>query len=434
MQQHSFETVDEPSVAERVIRIARLQAVDGQLPSSDLAALLDVSRISPHMREFVFRTLEGDGISVTNMGNNDCATGEASEVQDLLGVPSAHPVLASDESIKAARSRLSRDRLLRRPWKQVLTAREEVGLAALIRGPGVALNEELPENYRRQLPNGDERALAYDALLLHNLGLVWSIAQKHGANGMDYEDIAHQGVFGLIRAVQKFDATRGYKFSTYATWWIRQAIQRALANEGRLIRVPVHILERISKVERARTRLVTLYGNCTAKEIANATGLSIDQVIECTRLNMGTASLDVQVGDNGGVLADFVAEDYERLTDPAAIFDQQATISVIENSLDMLPERQANILRLRAGMDGDPKTLEQIGEIYGLTRERIRQVERQGIESLRPVLEERGIKRASSKETKTKSKLVFFSAAGCRLEVRAFGSCGQYGLLLGVDF
>lgn len=409
MQQPSFETPDNPSVIGRVIRIARLQAVDGQLPARDLSALLDTAKISPHVREFVLRTLENDDVSITGMGDNGWSSSEELTDREPFDEPSAHPILASDESIQAARSRLNRDRRSRRPWKQVLTAEEEVGLAALARGPGMALNEELPEDYRRQLPDGDERALAYDALILHNLGLVWSISQRHSADGMDYEDISQLGVFGLIRAIQKFDATRGHKFSTYATWWIRQAIQRGLANEGRLIRVPFHMLERINRVERAKTNLMTLYGKCTAKDIANATALPIDQVIECLRLNMGIASLDMRVGNmDGGALGDFVAEDYERLTDPAALFDQQATISVIENSLDLLPERQASILRLRAGMDGDPKTLEQIGEIYGLTRERIRQVERQGIKSLQPILEKRGIKRTSNKDAKTNSKLVLF--------------------------
>lgn len=413
MQQHSIETVGDSSVVGRVVRIAQLQAMDGRLPARDLSALLDVAKISPHMREFVLKALEDEGISVTGSSDDEWSTDEECGDPDLFDRPSAHPILASDESIHAARARLSRDRRSLRPWKQLLTAQEEVGLAALIRGSEIALNAELPEDYRRLLPTGDERALAYDALLLHNLGLVWSIAQRHGADGMDYEDIAQHGVLGLIRAIQKFDATRGYKFSTYATWWIRQAIQRGLMNEGRLIRVPVHMLERINKVERARAQLITLYGQCTVKDIANATALPISQVIECLRLSIGIVSLDIPVGDQSdGVLADFIADDPERLTDPATVFDQVVTVSLIENSLDMLPERQATILRLRAGMvDGEPWTLEQIGQVYGLTRERIRQVERQASESLRRLLEARGIKRASGKKARTKSKLLICSAS-----------------------
>jgi RNA polymerase sigma factor (sigma-70 family) len=407
VQQRSFETVDVPALLARVIQIARQQSVASQLPRVDVEALFDLAKLSPQMRESAIQAIEHAGVSLTEPTGNDLITMSGEGNQAHRNHSPVRSIGANEENIRAARARLIRDRWSRHPWKQILTAQEEVGLSMLVRGPEVALTQELPAEYRRQLSDGDERAIAYDAFVLHNLGLVWSFIQKLPAGGMESDDIVQHGFFGLSRAIQKFDATLGNKFSIYATWWIRQAVQRGLANEASLIRLPAHMHERINKVTQARSHLMMLYGRCTAKDISSATNLPVSQVEECLRLNAGIVSLDMPIGEGGGpALGDFIPEDYERLTDPAVLFEQKATLSVIERCLAMLPARQADILRLRAGLvGGEPKTLDQIGQIYGLTRERIRQLERQAHESLRPLLEQQGIKRTGRPESDKKTEL-----------------------------
>jgi RNA polymerase primary sigma factor len=189
-----------------------------------------------------------------------------------------------------------------KPWKRILTAEEEVGLAALMRGPDVLLDQELPEGYRATLDATDDRALAFDALMLHNIRLVWSIARTYVADGLEPEDIAHHGMIGLRRAVEKFDATKGYKFSTYATHWIRQSISRGIENDSRLIRLPAHIIERMNQVLRIRDRMVMENGSFTVAALASETGLPFSKVMEFLRLEAGTVSLDKPVKDDGDTL------------------------------------------------------------------------------------------------------------------------------------
>ena len=215
--------------------------------------------------------------------------------------------------------------------------------------------------------------------MVHNMRLVWSIARTQGAGRLELEDVVQNGMLGLRRAVEKFDATQGYKFSTYATWWIRQSITRGIANEGRLIRIPVHMLEQVNKVLAVRNRILAESGTCGLSRLIGETGLSAEKVIECLRLAVGVVSLDKPVEEGGDSLGEFVLTLPADEADPAQLIDRMTLQQLIRDALSDLTEREAVIIRLREGIDNDtPLTLDEIGRGLGLTRERIRQIEGQG--------------------------------------------------------
>lgn len=282
----------------------------------------------------------------------------------------ARPLLAYDRDQKSRR--------------RVLTAQEEVGLAQLMRGSGGDLTAALPKGFRASLRPGDERAAAFDALVAHNEGLVWSIVRTYTGSGLDDEDLYQHGILGLMRAIEKFDASQGTKFSTYGTWWIRQGMTRGIANEGAMIRIPVHLHEQIRKVAIARSRLLSQYGYTSLTAISRSVGMTPDKVAECLRLGAGVVSLDAPLRDDPDFsIADLISVDPDEVTDPGEIIDRRAGIEVIRKALDRMNDRNAIVLRLRYGFDGeDEHTLEQIGAKLTLTRERIRQIEVKAKEEL----------------------------------------------------
>src|SRR6476469_5377764 len=250
----------------------------------------------------------------------------------------------------------------------LLTAAQEVELAKAIEG-------------------GDKGAK--DLLVNSNLRLVVSIATKYQGHGLMLLDLIQEGIIGLIRAAEKFDWRKGFKFSTYATWWIRQAVQRGVANKARVIRIPVHIVEREQKISRAERELLTqLERTPTDEELAQKAKLPLKQVREVRNAARAVASLDRPVGeDDSASFGDLFAS--EELTP-----DQQVEVDLTEKALhaaiSALPEREQRILTLRYGLSGteDPKSLEEIGRILGITRERVRQLE---AEALRRLAERREI-------------------------------------------
>jgi RNA polymerase primary sigma factor len=292
----------------------------------------------------------------------------------------------STDLVRAYLKEIGRVALLNAEQEVELAKRIEAGLFAAERLRQAECGElkvakALAKDYDWLTADGQR---AKDHLLEANLRLVVSVAKRYTGRGMAFLDLIQEGNLGLIRAVEKFDYTKGYKFSTYATWWIRQAITRAMADQARTIRIPVHMVEQINKLTRVQRQMLQDLGRePTAEELAKELDMTPDKVVEIQGYAREPVSLEQNVGDEGdSQLGDFI-EDAD-----APIAAEVVSFGLLQRELDSvlktLPEREAAVVALRFGLtDGQPRTLDEIGREFGLTRERIRQIEAKTLSKLR---------------------------------------------------
>ena len=244
------------------------------------------------------------------------------------------------------------------------------------------LSAEKEIELANRIAEGDQSAK--NELVEANLRLVVSLARHYQGCGLSYQDLIQEGNIGLIKAAEKFDVSKGFRFSTYASWWIKQALSRAIADQSRIIRIPVHMTENINKFKKTERELLSkLNREPKIKEIADAMGISEKQAKEIQSYIVEPTSLDIQVGDDDDTTIGSFIED-THFVNPESAYIKESNGDVVNAVLDTLSDREANILRLRFGIGGKKAmTLEEVGKEYGLTRERIRQIEAKALRKLR---------------------------------------------------
>ena len=339
---------------------------DGMIRAADLTAQLEKMQLTPEKIEEIYDRFDAMGIQIVtaDLELELADVGVDPDVDlDLAGLEEEELVDPVD---------LAAEYSLDDPVRMYL---KEIGQIKLL-----SADEEI--ELAKQIAEGNQAAK--NKLTEANLRLVVSIAKKYSGRGLHILDLIQEGNTGLIRAVDKFDWTKGNKFSTYATWWIRQAITRAIADQARTIRVPVHMVEVINKATRCNRKLVQELGRePTVEEIAKELNLPVEKIIEANRTAADTLSLDTPVGDEEDTSIGSFVED-ERTPGPADATSNALLAEALKEILGTLTEREADVLRMRFGMyDGRTHTLEEVGQIFGVTRERIRQIENKAIRKLR---------------------------------------------------
>ncbi|MCX4452206.1 sigma-70 family RNA polymerase sigma factor [Streptomyces sp. NBC_01728] len=293
-------------------------------------------------------------------------------------------------AVAAALTVLENDRFRRRPEMRLLSAEAEVGLAVLVRGGPDRMAEEPDDDTLSGLPPDDLRIRARDCLVLHNQRLVHKMVPRYLDQGLDYDDLFQHGALGLMRAARKFDPAKGFKFSTYATWWVRQSISRGIADEGAVIRIPVHMHEQVRKVALAERTLAIQGRPAGVADVAVYCDMTMQKVEEARKLSRRTDSLDRVIGD-GVTLGDFIGWTNPLPPVEKGVLDAML-LGQVMSVVDTLSEREAHILVRRLGLDGDePSTLDELGKQIGRTRERVRQIESKAKTKVRYRLVEAGL-------------------------------------------
>lgn len=327
---------------EKLIEIAR---VKGQLAEEEIVARMEKLDATASEVETVFKALEAEKITVVETN--------IAETEDIFEKIKAD--INVDDSVKMYL--------------------KDIGQVPL-------LSKEEEHDLAEKMTNGDKRAK--ERLSEANLRLVVSIAKRYVGRGMQFLDLIQEGNLGLMKAVEKFDHTKGFKFSTYATWWIRQAITRAIADQARTIRIPVHMVETINKQMRVSRQLLQIYGRePTPEEIASAMGTTEERVREIQKIAQDPVSLETPIGEEeDSHLGDFI-EDYNA-TSPSDMAETNMLKEHLVQVLSTLTPREEKVLRLRYGIDDShPRTLEEVGKEFNVTRERIRQIEAKALRKLR---------------------------------------------------
>jgi len=342
---------------------------DGMIRSADLNALLEQMELTAEKIEEIYDRFEAMNIQILGA---ELELDISDDLDLVLDDELDMDIAALEEEELIDPVDLAAEYNLDDPVRMYL---KEIGQVKL-------LSAEEEVELAQRVAEGDQAAK--NKLTEANLRLVVSIAKKYSGRGLHILDLIQEGNTGLIRAVDKFDWTKGNKFSTYATWWIRQAITRAIADQARTIRVPVHMVEVINKATRCNRKLVQELGRePTVEEIAAELKLPVEKIIEANRTAADTLSLDTPVGDEEDTSIGSFVED-ERTPGPADATSNALLAEALKEILDTLTEREADVLRMRFGMyDGRTHTLEEVGQIFGVTRERIRQIENKAIRKLR---------------------------------------------------
>ena len=339
----------------------------GKLSSKVLIDTLDAMGADDELSDRIYEQLESAGIEI-----------DISDVMDVIGKPleltptEEELQNTADEVVVEDPNALAETFKLDDPMRMYL---KEIGKIPL-------LSQEKELELAKRMADGDEEARHQMAEA--NLRLVVSIAKRYVGRGMQLLDLIQEGNLGLIKAVEKFDYTKGYKFSTYATWWIRQSISRAIADQARTIRIPVHMVETINKVLRTAHSMVQDLGrDPTADEIAKQMDMPVEKVAEILKMAQEPVSLETPVGEeDDSHLGDFIQD--QKIAEPAEAASFNLLHEQLEKLLEGLSPREATVLRMRFGLvDGRPYTLEEVGKEFNVTRERIRQIESKALRKLR---------------------------------------------------
>ncbi|HVU61852.1 MAG TPA: RNA polymerase sigma factor [Mycobacteriales bacterium] len=366
-----------------------LDSAEGTLSFAEVRTALDEAGVGPAEAKRVISAIRKRGITIGADAPTASAvttTTEAVVEEEEADDTWDHEVPTTD-LVRVYLTDIGRVALLTAEQEVELAKRIEAGLYAQekIRQADAKEIAKIPVKLRRDLQAiGADGARARNHLLEANLRLVVSLAKRYQGKGLTLLDLIQEGNIGLVRAVEKFDYTKGYKFSTYATWWIRQALQRAIADQGRTIRVPVHMVEQINKALRVKRDLATEYGRePTFGEIGAVLEMTAERVEEILGYGRETLSLETPVGDDGTATFGEFIEDMD-----APIAADVVDFGLLQDRLRMvlssLPERSAVVMRMRFGLDdGRSRTLDEVGKELGLTRERIRQIERDTLRELR---------------------------------------------------